>query len=528
MVRGPMNIRTPNELRVAVYDRFWAVAGGGETYAGTIAEVLSSDHRVDLISHEPVDVAALQERLGLDLSRVRVVVVDECEPIERVSRGYDLLINATYRDTSPNGARRGISIVHFPHVPTADLASWQIRMMGRLGAVGRRAAGPVEFDSGFHPADVIRWQQVRWSNGRGVLRANVTPATTRVLRVAMARFLPDGTDRLVRVRVDGEDAQAFTVTAARGRRQLLRPMIVEIPITGRRGGVTVELLSETFVPDETSGNGDRRQLGVPVVWAGFGSGLLSRLLEQVSLLAGPKRGMPWLDSYDRIVANSGYGASWVTRLWNRRCEVLVPAVKQRSSAEKAPMIVSVGRFFAAERGHSKKQLEMVRAFAELSPLHPQWELHLVGGCAPQDEPYLDMVRREAEGLPVVFHIAASGEELDELYGRASIYWHATGLGEDLDQDPERAEHFGITTVEAMSAGAVPVVIRAGGQLEIVREGIDGFLFADTDGLIARTDQIINDPELRERLAAAATERALIFGREAFERRLRSMVLDVLR
>ncbi|MSW44734.1 MAG: glycosyltransferase [Actinobacteria bacterium] len=528
MVRATMSIRTPNELRVAVYDRFWSVAGGGETYAGTIAEVLSVDHRVDLISHEPVDLAALQERLGLDLSRVRVVVVDDCEPIERVSRGYDLLINATYRDTSPNGARRGISIVHFPHVPTADLAPWQIRMMGVLARAGRRAAGPVEFDSGFHPADVIRWQQVRWTNGRGVLRAMVTPATTRVLRIAVARFLPDGTDRLVRIRIDGEDAQSFTITAARGRRQLLRPMIVEIPIVGRRGGVTVELISETFIPDETSGNGDRRQLGVPVVWAGFGSGPLTRLLEPVSLLAGPKRGLPWLDTYDRIVANSGYGASWVTRLWNRRCEVLVPAITQRHSAGKAPIIVSVGRFFAAERGHSKKQLEMVRAFARLSPMHPEWELHLVGGCAPQDEPYLNMVRRAAEGLPVVFHIAASGEELDELYGRASIYWHATGLGENLDEDPERAEHFGITTVEAMSAGAVPIVIRAGGQLEIVREGIDGFFFADSDGLVSRTRQVIDDPNLRERLSAAAAERALIFGREAFERRLRAMVLDVLR
>lgn len=528
MVRAAMTIRTPNELRVAVYDRFWSVAGGGETYAGTIAEVLSLDHRVDLISHEPVDIAALQERLGLDLSRVRVVVVDDCEPIERVSRGYDLLINATYRDTSPNGARRGISIVHFPHLPTAGLAPWQIRMMGVLAGPARRAAGPLEFDAGFHPADVIRWQQVRWTNGRGVLRAMVTPATTRILRVAVARFLPDGTDRLVRVRVDGEDVSSFTITAARGRRQLLRPMIVEIPVEGRRGGVTIELLSETFVPDTTSGNGDQRHLGVPVVWAGFGAGPLSRLLEPVSLLAGPRRGMPWLDTYDRIVANSGYGASWVTRLWNRRCEVLVPAVTQRHAGDKAPIILSVGRFFAAERGHSKKQLELVRAFARLSPAFPDWELHLVGGCAPQDAPYLDLVRRAAEGLPVVFHIAATGEELDELYGRASIYWHATGLGEDLDQDPERAEHFGITTVEAMSAGAVPIVIRAGGQLEIVREGIDGYLFSDAESLVSRTRQVIEDPAQRSRLALAATERATVFSRAAFERRLRTMVADVLR
>jgi glycosyltransferase involved in cell wall biosynthesis len=523
-----MTIRTPNELRVAVYDRFWAVAGGGEAYAGSIAEVLSSTHRVDLIAHEPIDLGTLQERLGLDLSRVRVRVVDECEPIERVSRGYDLLINATYRDMSPNGARRGISIVHFPHEPTAHLAPWQIRMMGLLRRPARRVMGPVEFDSGFHPADVIRWHQVRWTNGAGLLRTSVTPTTRRTLRVAVAGFLPDGADRLIRVKVDGVDVASFAVPAARSRLQLLRPRILEIPITGMRGGSTVELLSETFIPDDISGNGDRRRLGVPVVWAGFGSGPLARLLESVSLLAGPVRGLPWLDTYDRVVANSGYGAQWVQRLWNRRCEVLVPAVRQREAGVKGPIILSVGRFFAPERGHSKKQLEMVRAFARLSPDFPDWELHLVGGCADQDQPYLDAVRDAAEGLPVVLHVGASGEELDSLYARASIYWHATGLGEDLDADPERAEHFGITTVEAMSAGAVPVVMRAGGQLEIVREGIDGYFFADIDGLLARTAQIIGDEPLRERLSISSVERARVFGPEEFERRLRVMVDEVLR
>jgi glycosyltransferase involved in cell wall biosynthesis len=523
-----MTIRTPNELRVAVYDRFWSVAGGGETYAGTIAEVLSADHRVDLIAHEPIDLVSLQERLGLDLSRVRVVVVDDCEPIERVSRGYDLFINSTYRDTSPNGARRGIYVVHFPHVPTAHLAPWQLRMMGLLSRPARRIAGPIEFDSGFHPVDVIRWQQVRWTNGAGVLRSTVTPTTTRRLRLAVGRFLPDGTDRLVRVRVDGEDAMSFTVTAARNRRQLLWPMIVEVPITGRKGGVIIELLSETSIPDDFSGNGDRRRLGVPILRAGFGSGPLALLLEAVSLLVGPRRGMPWLDSYDRIVANSGYSVHWIAKMWRRRCEVLAPPVLQRRPMAKDPIIVSVGRFFAPERGHSKKQLEMVQAFARLSPDHPEWELHLVGGCSDQDAPYLDAVRRAAEGLPVVFHIDASGEELADLYGRASVFWHATGLGEDLEVDPERAEHFGITTVEAMSAGAVPIVMRAGGQLEIVREGIDGYFFSDIDGLIARTRQVIGDTALRDRLGASSSERARVFGRDEFERRLRSLVADILR
>jgi len=64
----------------------------------------------------------------------------------------------------------------------------------------------------------------------------------------------------------------------------------------------------------------------------------------------------------------------------------------------------------------------------------------------------------------------------------AIYWHATGLGEDLDRFLDRAEHFGIMTFEAMAFGCVPIVIRAGGQPEIVEGGRHGYLFADVDEL----------------------------------------------
>ena len=180
----------------------------------------------------------------------------------------------------------------------------------------------------------------------------------------------------------------------------------------------------------------------------------------------------------------------------------------------------MGRFFAPVSGHAKKQLEMVEAFRRLCDGGAEgWELHLVGGCGPEDRAYLDEVRAAAEGLPVVLHVDASGAEVDRLYRRASIYWHATGLGEDLDADPVRAEHFGITTVEAMSAGAVPVVIAAGGQPEIVRDGVDGLLFTDLDGLVAATRELIADPARREGLAASARARAEGYGLEAFGVRL---------
>ena len=42
----------------------------------------------------------------------------------------------------------------------------------------------------------------------------------------------------------------------------------------------------------------------------------------------------------------------------------------------------------------------------------------------------------AVGLPVVFHVNAAPQLLDSLYQEAAIYWHGTGLQEDLKKSPE--------------------------------------------------------------------------------------------
>ena len=184
------------------------------------------------------------------------------------------------------------------------------------------------------------------------------------------------------------------------------------------------------------------------------------------------------------------------------------------------MILSVGRFFLPGTGHNKKQLEMVEAFRRLCERGVSgWEYHLVGGCAPEHAAYLDQIRAAADRLPVVLHPDATGTEPSALYGRASIFWHAAGLDEDIERHPDRYEHFGIATVEAMSAGAVPVVIDAAGQIEIVEQGVLGYRFGSPDGLVAHTERLIADPRLRATLSAAAERRARAFGWDAFVARV---------
>jgi glycosyltransferase involved in cell wall biosynthesis len=306
--------------------------------------------------------------------------------------------------------------------------------------------------------------------------------------------------------------------------QVVEPLRVDVTVPGRQGGSVVEILSEASVAHDVLGNGDRRLLGVPLVGVTAGRHLLDPIRARASLANAEPVGTSWLGTYDLVLSNSRFTQGWVERWWGRASEVLEPPVGLREPAEKHPVILSVGRFFAPGRGHAKKQLELVEGFRRLCATGVDgWELHLVGGCSPDDRAYLEQVRSAAADLPVVFHVDASGAEVDELYRRASVYWHATGLGEDLDADPVRAEHFGITTVEAMSAGAVPVVIAAGGQTEIVRDGIEGFTFTDLDGLVGR---LLADPALRADMALAATARAEQYGLEQFGERLRSFVAGV--
>ena len=73
-------------------------------------------------------------------------------------------------------------------------------------------------------------------------------------------------------------------------------------------------------------------------------------------------------------------------------------------------------------------------------------------------------------------------DLAGLYQEAEIYWHGTGLGTDLEQEPEKAEHFGISLVEAMSAGCVVFAYGSGGPREIITDGVDGFLYSSTEDL----------------------------------------------
>jgi glycosyltransferase involved in cell wall biosynthesis len=231
-----------------------------------------------------------------------------------------------------------------------------------------------------------------------------------------------------------------------------------------------------------------------------------------------------LADFQLVVAQSEYVRRWVGRLWEREALVVNPPVdvpeKEPDWTAKEQLVVSVGRFFAG--GHTKRQDVLVEAFRTLCDGGVTgWELHLAGGVHrdAQHAGYYERVAERAQGYPIVLHPDAGYAEVQDLYRRASLYWHAAGYGADPERDPDALEHFGMTTAEAMAHGAVPVVFGAAGPAEVVEDGEQGYLWRELDALRGRSLELLADAELRQRLGTAARRRSLDFARPLFMRRI---------
>ena len=235
-----------------------------------------------------------------------------------------------------------------------------------------------------------------------------------------------------------------------------------------------------------------------------------------------------VDSYSTVVAISRYAGDWVRKRWARSPEIIYPPCEDMGPpAAKEKIVLHVGRFIAdsGERElHRMGQDILLETFKGMTDLHRDgWELHFAGSVGGDEAAeFAAGLARGAKGAPVTFHFNAGLEEIRDLYRRAAVYWHATGYGSAADY-PASQEHFGITTVEAMSAGAVPVVHNSGGQREIVTHGVDGFCWDDLPALVEQTFRLVDDPELRGRLSRRAIVSSRRFGRGAFAARVDRLI-----
>ncbi len=238
----------------------------------------------------------------------------------------------------------------------------------------------------------------------------------------------------------------------------------------------------------------------------------------------------YADRYTRTVCNSRYTAEWIEKKWGfSPHRLLYPPVDMEPGESVGPkknVILSVARF---EPEGFKRQREMIGAFLKLRRIRPEasagWRFVLAGGSQVKNA-YLDklrgMIADSGEAVELRANIPAG--ELRTLYREASIFWHLCGLRRE---DPGETEHFGMTAVEAMQNGLVPIVYDGGGLPEIVDHGINGFRVSSTAELLKRTLELLAEPGRIPELGRAAREKAGKFSRANFETTARSIFDEVL-
>lgn len=221
----------------------------------------------------------------------------------------------------------------------------------------------------------------------------------------------------------------------------------------------------------------------------------------------------------KIFCNSYFTKSFIDKKLNIKSDILYPPVNLNivNNIKKENVILHVGRFDVdAHESNYKKQDIMIDIFKKMIDGGlKNWKFKLIVGVKDKDKEKLNKLKEMSKGYPIELIENISNQELWEYYSKARIYWHATGYGENLQKFPEKAEHFGISTVEAMGSGAVPVVINSGGQMEIVIDGKSGYLWNTLEDFILKTNNLIEDEKLLKKMSINAIKRSEIFSGDRF-------------
>ncbi len=200
-----------------------------------------------------------------------------------------------------------------------------------------------------------------------------------------------------------------------------------------------------------------------------------------------------------LLSVSDFTRGFVRRKWGRDSKTVYPPCPVEAYSDlsgvqpRENLVVTVGRFVPEKRFH---------LFVELARMVPTTRFVAIGSLPDGTSAYFKELRRTAPEN--VSFVLLPLRKAKDLLGRAMAYVHCA-----------ENEHFGITIVEAMAAGCVPVVHDSGGPREIVTNDV-GFRWRSLPVAARQIVKLTENDQLRERFSAAAFARAQQFRPEVFE------------
>ncbi len=205
-----------------------------------------------------------------------------------------------------------------------------------------------------------------------------------------------------------------------------------------------------------------------------------------------------VDRVDLLLSTSNFTKGFVRKKWGRDSTTLYPPcpidLYRDLNGAKENLVITIGRVVPEKR---------MNLFLEIARQLPQLKFAIIGSVAPERESYLQHLKDTAPTN--VSFVMSPLRRVKDLLAKAKIYVHSA-----------LNEHFGISIVEAMAAGCVPVVHDSGGPREIVSNNA-GYKWNSVSEAVTQISNLVENDTLRKELSRAAALRAEQFTPEAFER-----------
>jgi len=216
-----------------------------------------------------------------------------------------------------------------------------------------------------------------------------------------------------------------------------------------------------------------------------------------------------------LLTNSKFSKMIIKRFLGVDAAVMYPPVEvkkylctESNLADRKNIVITVSRI--EEGKHLELMLEIAKRVKDT-------KFVMIG--ATRQPNYVRHLRMKAVEMGIsdrVIIVPNVDESLKtSLMRRAKLYLHTT-----------KFEHFGISIVEAMASGLVPIVHRSGGPwMDILEEkqGVFGYAYNDADEAAHVIAELVLNDNMRIEIARRALRRAWVFNEDLFKSRITKVV-----
>jgi len=438
------------ENKVLIWNEHWKVAGGGEKYAFLLGAALAQQgYDVTFACASANHLRYAKNFLNISDFNYREAVISQEHELIEISSNYDLFINTSFGSSMLAPIQNSIYLCHFPHY------NRKYRILKKIfGSLNQSAAHSLS-GSILTP----QFKNYLWADENIYIKCL--------------------------------EKESISVTCVQGSIEITSNDSTKILNENEKHVLNKSQVTRIFVKQIHASSFIVEGLQKASLYRIF----LSRLFPQL---------FP-IETYKRVWANSEFTAKWILEYWNIHSSVIYPPVDLKKHEEKVKnkyMITSIGRFMSPNRNHSKNQHLLVKALKKIHHRNRKFTLDLLGGLSDSQQKYFDKVFKMSSSSPIELIPNASQIEIDMSLSNSSFLWHGTGLKQS-GKTPYKMEHFGISVVEAMSAGVIPLVYNVGGPAEILKN-FPELIYESIDELIEKT-LILSEMELSDLRGLLAME-----------------------